>query len=129
MAQLGYTHPFGKNLIFDVNYRLYGQDKAAFYQDTFDQKLTYIARDKELSTFSSTALSMTLNYNILKRPWWIFDKGSANVSYTRLALDYEDFLDRTGGASGSPQYQTDCASCKPLSLSASVLQFYFSFWY
>jgi len=129
MYQVGYTHPFGKNLIFDVSYRTYSQSKASFYQDTFEQKLVYVARDKELSTFASNSVSATLNYNILQTPWWIFDKGSANVSVTRLSLDYEDFLDRTADASGSPRLATNCATCLPLSLDASVIQFYVSLWY
>jgi len=130
MYQLGYTHPFGKNLIFDINYRTYGQSKASFYQDSFNEKLVYVARDKELSTFTSDAISATLNYTVLSNPWWIFDKGSANVSFTRLLLNYEDFLDRTPvGSSTSPQLATYCATCQPLSLDASIIQFYMTLWY
>jgi len=129
MYQVGYTHPFTRNLVFDVNYRTYSQTKASFYQDIFATKLVYVARDKELSTFTSNAVSATLNYNIMKNPWWIFDKGSANVSFTRLTLDYVDFLDRTRDENGNVRNSLNCATCLPLTLDASIIQFYFSFWY
>jgi len=129
MYQLGYTHPMGKNLIWDVSYRAYSQTKAAFYQDIFDQKLVYVARDKELSTFDSQAISATLNYKLLDHPRWIFDKGSVNASFTRLILNYKDFLDRTPEVGGADRYTSNCASCIPLALDANILQVYVSLWY
>ena len=126
MGQLGYTHPFSRDLVLDVSYRIYSQTKASFYQDYFEEELVYMARDKELSTFSSTTLAATINYQLLKKPLWIFDKGTVNVSLSKLNLRYEDYYDRS---KQRPAFSVNCPECDLFSINADVFQFYFSLWY
>lgn len=130
MSQIGYTHPFSKDLVLDVSYRLYSQTKASFYQDYFEQELVYMARDKELSSFRSNTLAATLNWQFFNRQWLIFDKGTLNASLSKLALSYDDFYDRSKDVGAdSVRFAVDCPQCEPYSINANVLQFYLSLWY
>jgi hypothetical protein len=119
---LGYSHPIN-DWTLDFRYRLYSQTKADFYADIFNEEneFNFMARDKELSTFTSNSLGITVTYDFIKNGWSWIDKGSINASLEHIVFDYEDYRDATaGGPAGSePLY----------SFSADVLQLFVSIWY
>jgi hypothetical protein len=120
--ELGYSHPIA-NMILDFRYRLYSQTKADFYSDNFDRidQFNFMGRHKELSTFDSTTLGAKLSYEFAKEGWWVFEKGSLNLSIDHTAYNYKNFRDATIG--GLP-------SAQPLyGFTANVTQFFVSLWY
>lgn len=124
MSELGYTHPLKNDFVLDFTYRFYTQTHADFYSDLFPgyRSQNYLARDKELSTFSSQTLGVAVSYEFAKRGWKLIDKGSANVSYNHIMFNYKDFRDLRA--------QGYTPGTEPLySFSANVLQLYVSVWY
>lgn len=123
MYDIGYTYPIN-DWIVDVHYRAYEQTRADFYSDLFPyiDAQNYLARDKELSTFSSKTIGLSASYEFVKRGWGFIDKGSANIAYNHIMFDYEDFRDRrvSGVIPGTePLYN----------FSADVWQLFVSIWY
>src|SRR5690606_1984987 len=107
-------------------YRVYDQTGADFYSDLFPYRdaQNFLARDKELSPFSSTTIGLGLTYKIPAGiiPW--FEKSTANLYWDHFDIDYEDFRD----ARVSPLDYA--AGDEPLySLKADVIRLYFSFWF
>lgn len=125
-AELRYLHPYGERFLFEVKYRIYDQTGADFYSDLFPYRdaQNFLARDKELSPFSSTTIGLGVTYKIPAGfiPW--FDKSTANLYWDHFDIDYDDFRD----VRVSP---TDYAAGEePLySLQADVIRLYFSFWF
>ncbi|MET0088719.1 MAG: DUF3570 domain-containing protein [Candidatus Thiodiazotropha sp.] len=121
--EFAYTHPFREKWIFDIRYRYYTQDSADFYSDLFSrrQPFTYMARDKELSTFHSHTVGFGVSYEIKPDFWQFIDHGSFNLDFDYMRYSYDDFRDITeGGVAGEePLY----------SYSANVIKAYFSVWY
>lgn len=120
--ELGYRHPWRENWVLDVSYRHYEQTAADFYQDLFPYRdaQNYLARDKELSTFTSNALGFKVSYAFL-RNWNSVRKSTLNLSYRYIQYDYDDFRDlRVSATPGQePLY----------SFSANVVQLFLSVWY
>lgn len=122
--ELGYTHPLKGGWTIDAQLRLYSQDRADFFADLFPRAdfQNFMARDKELSTFTSRTLRLGLSYDILKGGWRFVDKGSLNFTYDRITYDYSDFRDLrvTGVVAGQePLFGYD----------ADVIQMFVSFWF
>lgn len=129
--ELGYTHPIKSGWTFDVKYRFYSQTHADFYSDLFNRRaeFTYYGRDKELSTFTTRTFGIGASYQFAEHGWWFIDKGSLNVYYDRLQVDFKDFRDLsvyndavhpfTGGAGNEPLYH----------YSADVMRMFVSIWY
>jgi len=122
--ELGYTHPYGENWIFDVKFRHYEQTKANFYSDLFSRidAQNFLARDKEMSTFSndSAGLAVSYEYELLNSTY--FDRFSINLAVDYIDFQFENFRDITvtGVAAGDePLYGYD----------ALVTRLYFSVWY
>ncbi|MEM6639801.1 MAG: DUF3570 domain-containing protein [Pseudomonadota bacterium] len=122
-AEIGYTQPWRNNLIFEARLRTYRQSEASFYSDLFSRvdEQNFLARDKELSRFSNTTLRLGVSYQFAQNGWGILDRGSVNLTYDRIAFDYENFRNApAGGPVGE----------EPLfAFDANVVQVYFSFWY
>jgi len=123
---LSYVHPI-KGWELDFRWRYYAQDKADFYRDMFDfaNQFTYMGRDKELSTFTSTAIGMSASYKFAKNGWGWIDKGSVNLSYDLINFEYEDFRDA---------YQSRLGNANPgeeplFAFEAEVVQATISIWY
>ncbi len=121
--QLGYTHAYRSNWIFDLKYRIYTQTKADFYSDLFpySQSQNFYGRDKEISTFTSQTIGIGVSYAFLHN-WRAIERASLNFKYDYILFDYQDFRDlrdSSSPAGSEPQY----------SFSANVLQLYFSLWY
>lgn len=124
MYDLGYTQPLRNDWILDFHYRSYEQTHADFYSDLFPyiDAQNYLARDKELSTFTSNTIGASASYEFGKKGWRFIDKGSLNIAYDHIMFDYEDFRDRrvSGVTPGTePLYK----------FSADVLQLFVSVWY
>lgn len=124
MAEIAYIHPTKQGLTYEASYRVYSQDSASFYSDLFNAPAEFIyrARDKELSTYSTQTIGLGVSYEFKKHSWGFIDKGSVNLLYNRIQIDYEDFHDLrvTGVTPGTePLY----------SLSANVMRAFVSVWY
>ncbi len=122
--EIGYTHPLNNGLTFEGSLRAYSQNKADFYADLFpfQNSQNFMARDKELSTFSSTTLRVGVSYDVVRSGWKFIDRGTINLTFDHIMFDYEDFRDLriTDVAPGE----------EPLfSFDANVVQFFVSFWF
>jgi len=132
--EIGYTYPTRDRWTFDLTYRRYGQTQADFYSDLFPQQdaQNFLARDKELSTFTDHSIGMTASYELAAAKWRFIDKGSVNFSYEYIRFDYDNFRDICG-------VEIMPNVCDPSGLtvgeeplygfSADVLQLYLSLWY
>ncbi len=122
--EVGYTHPIAGGWIFEGKLRAYSQDRADFFADLFpsSQYQNFMARDKELSTFSSNTLHFGASYDIMRSGWRFLERGSVSFSYDLIQFDYEDFRDLTqsnGLAGEEPLFGFD----------ANVIQLFVSFWF
>lgn len=120
-VEIGYTHPLKENWIFDVRYRYYTQNAALFYSDLFTEEETYMARDKELSSYHDQTVGLGVSYEFKPEQWQFIDRGSLNLSLDYIRFDYDDFRDVTAGGPAGEE---------PLfSFSANVIKAYLSIWY
>lgn len=121
-ASVTYVHPMDP-WTFQVKYRWHDQTGAAFYNDLFprSEATNFRARDKELSPMTSQTVTVSASYEFLENGWKFIDKGSINVAFDLLTVDYHDFSDMTAGAplGSEPLYVLD----------ANIFQLFFSFWY
>ena len=110
-VRLGYTHPIGERWVLEGGYRWYDQSSADFYSDLFPRRdaQNFLARDKELSTFTSHMLSVGASYEFGSSRWSFLKRSTVNVFYDRIRFDYDDFRDiLSGGAPGTePLYGFD----------------------
>lgn len=121
--EVRYTQPFNFGLTFELRYRNYRQNNADFYSDLFPFRdaQNFLARDKELATFTSNTFGVGLKYQFpIGGIKWL-DKGSVNLFWDHMQFDYDDF--RNVLEDGAPGEE-------PLfSFSANVIRAYFSIWY
>jgi len=130
-AELRYIHDFKKDLLLEVKYRVYSQSQADFYSDLFPYKdaQNFMARDKELSAFSSKSIGLGLTY---KFPWNIpgFEKSTANLFWDHMKVNYDDFRDYANFAKAKLPEGGYKVGEEPLyELDADVIRFYLSFWF
>ena len=112
---LAYQRYFGNSWLGELHYRYYQQNAASFYSDNFASEMTYMARDKELSTFHSHSLGVKWTWYFARQRFRLLDRASLNLSHDYIYFNYDDFTDvRTGQA---------------YSFGANVLQLYISAWY
>jgi len=120
--ELGYTLPYEEDWIFGARLRLYDQSNADFYSDLFPYQdaQNHLARDKELSTFTSNSIGVSASYQF-GRAWTAIDRGSLNLELDWIRFDYDDFRDLTesGEVGEEPLYSFD----------AQVIRFFMSFWF
>jgi hypothetical protein len=121
--ELGYTHPRDR-WTYDVGYRYYTQNAADFYSDLFPyaNAQNFLARDKELSTFTSHALRFGVGYEMPLAFGEFLDRGSVNLVWDHIMFGYDDFRNI---------YATDAApGTEPLyDFDADVIQLFFSVWF
>jgi len=130
-AELRYIHDFKKDLLLELKYRVYSQTAADFYSDLFPYRdaQNFMARDKELSPFSSKTLGVGLTYTF---PWTLpgIEKSTANLYWDHLKIDYDDFRDYANFAGTKAPDTNYAVGAEPLySLEADVIRFYISFWF
>ncbi len=122
-VRIGYTHPWGAKWIFEAGYRWYDQSAADFYSDLFPREdaQNFLARDKELSSFTSHTVSLGATYELPALGWKLIQRSTVNLFYDRFRFEYDDFRDATaGGAAGTePLYDFD----------ADVIRLFFSGWF
>ncbi|MEJ2130914.1 MAG: DUF3570 domain-containing protein [Gammaproteobacteria bacterium] len=121
--EASYTQPLFGRFEVDVRARHYEQTRADFYSDLFPfrQAQNFLARDKELSTFTSNSVGATLTYNFSKEGFLWFDKGSVSVAAEYIYFRYDNFRDVTSSAPVGTEPLYDYYA---LALRALV-----SFWY
>jgi len=122
--EIGYVHPLEENWTFETTLRYYTQTQANFYSDLFpfvDPANVY-ARDKELSTFTDINLGFGIIYEFENDNLLFFERGSANLFYTFMSYEYDNFRDI--------RVNTTVPGNEPLySFTAGVTRLYFSFWF
>jgi hypothetical protein len=112
---VAYQRYFGDRWLGEVHNRYYQQSAASFFSDNFSTAMTYMARDKELSTFHDYAFGIKATWFFAKHRFRLIDRASLNFSYDYIRFKYDDFTDiRTG---------------EPYAFNANVLQIYLSAWY
>ncbi|MFK8030452.1 MAG: DUF3570 domain-containing protein [Gammaproteobacteria bacterium] len=120
---VGYVHKFRDNWTFEVGYRNHSQSQAEFYSDLFErpQAQNFIARDKELSSFSDHMGRVGVSYGFSGKALPFVDRGSINFFFNRFRFDYDNFRDLTVEAPVGEE---------PLfGFDANVFQLYLSVWY
>ncbi|WP_368045279.1 DUF3570 domain-containing protein [Gilvimarinus algae] len=122
--ELRYTHPWGQRWLFELKYRNYQQSAADFYSDLFPYRdaQNFMARDKELSDYTSDNIGLGITYNVPEKWLWVFEKSTVNLYWDHFQFDYQSFrnvLDTEAAPGEEPFYNFD----------ANVIRFYFSFWY
>jgi len=122
--EIGYTHPIDLGWTFEGKFRTYSQTHADFYSDLFprSQYQNFLARDKELSTFTSQTVRLGASYDMLRGGWKFVERGTVNVILDHMMFEYEDFRDLrvTGVPPGTEPFYT---------FDANVLQVFVSFWF
>lgn len=122
--EIGYTHPIASGWTIEGKFRSYSQRKADFYNDLFSrsQFQNFMARDKELSTFTSQTIRLGGSYDIVRAGWKFVERGTLNVMVDHIMFDYEDFRDLRGSGAAP--------GTEPLySFDANVVQVFVSFWF
>ncbi len=122
-AEIGYVHPLPKGVTLDVRYRYYTQEAADFYSDLFPRQnyQNFLARDKELSTFTSHTVGVGVTYEFGTKLVPFFKKGEVSLITDFMRLQYDDFRDARGNLPGGtePLYELD----------ATVIRAFISVWY
>jgi Protein of unknown function (DUF3570) len=122
-AQLEYTHPLWKKWVFSGLYRFYTQNSADFYSDLFPRQNSqnFMGRDKEIAKYSGHTLGVAASYEFKLAMFAWLDKGSVNLRWDHMMIDYDNFRDLTVKAKPGTE---------PLySLDANVMQLYLSIWF
>jgi hypothetical protein len=95
-VDLGYGSRLGDRWQVEPHYRYYKQSAASFYADEFTTQMVFMARDRELSDFSSNALGAKASYQLFNRRF-NFNRATLNFAYDFIRYDYNNFTDvRTG---------------------------------
>ncbi len=95
-VELGASQYLGERLLADVSVRSYAQDKALFYSDNAAVVNQFNSRNRQLSTFKTTALAAKLTYTLPGwRPGW--DTKLTGV-LERKQFRFADFTDLRTGA-------------------------------
>lgn len=128
-AGLEYTHPLKQSPRWTLSgsYRFYKQNSADFFSDLFpfQDAQNFMARDKETSALTGHTVGFGAAYEFPVDSWPWLKRGTANLHVNRMMIDYAQFRDLRGLASGSVPPGTE-----PLyQLNANVYQFYLSFWF
>lgn len=94
-AELGYSRYLGNRWLLDGHVRYHTQDHALFYSDNFTSEMTYMSRNRQLSSFWDAGPGMKATYSA-GRVWSRFDL-KVTTAYEWLRFQYRDFTDiRTG---------------------------------
>ena len=121
---LSLVQPWRDQWEFELKLRQYDQTQADFYSDLFpfQNAQNFLARDKELSTFTSTTVGAAVSYTFLKKKYRHLDRLALRVAVDYYNFDYDNFRDirdTSLNAGEEPLY----------SFSATVTQVLFSLWY
>jgi hypothetical protein len=95
-AELGASKYVGESFLVDASLRLYAQDKALFYSDDAQVETRYVSRNRQLSTFDSTAFALRATYAWPGQPAGMALKLTAGYELKRFR--FKDFTDLRSGA-------------------------------
>jgi hypothetical protein len=113
-VEFGFQTRYNGRWIVEPRYRQYRQTAASFYSDNFTVPMTFMARDKELSTFQSQTIGIKGTYE-LGAIGRAFRRASVTIAFDRVSFTYDNFTDtRTG---------------QPYAFNANVLQLFVSGWF
>ncbi|WP_026376269.1 DUF3570 domain-containing protein [Aestuariibacter salexigens] len=121
--KLGYIHTFGDDWVLEGFVRHYSQEKADFYQDLFtrENEFNFMARDKELSSFSGLTAGLSLAYEWQFSPDALVKKSSVHLEWDHMRFEYDNFRDVTANAPVGEE---------PLfGFNANVIRAFVSVWY
>lgn len=110
--ELGYVHPIGPRWTVEGRYRYYTQTQADFYKDIFpfENAETFMARDKELSSFSDFTVGGGVSYEFGQGVVPHIDKMKFTALLDYLKFSYDNFRDVTQqgfNAGEEPFYEFD----------------------
>lgn len=120
--EVGYTMPFGEEWLVEASYRFHDQSSASFYSDLFPgpQATEFRARDKELSSFTSSTIGLGASWEF-GRSWSAIERGSINLNIDWISFDYENFRDLTDSAPTGEE--------STYNFNATVTRFFTSIWF
>ena len=131
--ELGYVQPLkGRPWTLQAKLRYYTQDHADFYSDLFDRmnQQNFLARDKELSSFTSRTLSLGASYEFASQGWKFVKKGTLNLYLDFIQFDYDDFRDARFSMRPTDDPTFRPAGSEPLyQFDATVYQLFVSIWF
>jgi len=93
--ELRYIHPVkSTGMILELKARHYAQTQADFYSDLFayENEFDFMARDKELSTYSTFNFGLGVSYDF-KDKILFAEKQSVSFNWDFLQFQYENYLD------------------------------------
>jgi hypothetical protein len=128
-AELRYTRKFGDKWLFEFRARQYQQTSGAdFFQDLFDFSVEtpeFLARDKELSEYSSQQFGFSATYTFKSSNSFI-NNSTLNFSWDAITFDYDTFRDATVTDPANGIF----AGSEPLySLDADVIRIFYSVYF
>jgi len=121
--QLQLIQPIGQRWTVETRYRSYQQGDADFYADLFpfQNSQNFLARDKELSEFSSTVIGLGVGFQFSKPNWDTISKAGLHLWVDRFNFDYDNFRDI--------RVQTTPGTEPLYSFDATVTRLLFTLWY
>ncbi len=123
-GEIAYTHPWRDDWVLHGGLRYYTQQQADFYADLFpfENSQNFMARDKEMSTFSNYTVTVGLVREFKSIDWGFFDKGSVNLFWDFQRYEYDNFRDAT--------VDVAVPGTEPLfEFNANVVRFFVSMWF
>lgn len=123
-GEIGYTHPWKNDWLFSLSARYYTQDQADFYADLFpfENAQNFLARDKEMSSFNNTTVSVGVVREFDNINWGGFEKGTVNLIWDLQRYEYENFRDATDISQPIGQERL-------FEFDANVVRFFVSLWF
>lgn len=122
-----YTQPAWVKWTFSARYRFYTQNAATFYSDLFPTAnyQNFMSRDKEYAAYNTNTIGLGVSYEfgLGYAPW--IKKGTLNLHYDRILINYKDFRDLVGYPPGAVMPGTESL----YNSDADVFQLFVSFWF
>lgn len=129
--ELRYTHPMREKLILELKVRTYTQGEARFYADLFPHynAQEFMARDKELSEFSSNELGIGLTYYFNKKLPFA-ERQSLSLFWDFIQYDYDTFRNQLLSSSeGDEPAQYRLGEEPTYGFEANVIRLFFTVLY
>jgi len=124
--ELRYVHPWDDNWNFEFKIRQYQQTGADFFSDLFEREnaQNFLARDKEMSSFSSWSVGVGGSYAFTGFSLGPFEQFKLNLFVDHMEFEYDEFRDIPTGAdqmltAGNEPFYTFSADVARLFLSVT----------
>ena len=92
-GKLFYQRHLSGHWLLGLFYQYHSQEAASFYSDFFQKRLDFMARDKELSTFSDHWLGASIKFKPTQKKWGKLANPYFKVGYSFILFDYDNFSD------------------------------------